>query len=111
MNREDLMRISRSLALFRPSFLALIMNLTEDDLVFMEQCIQRTLLVRVGIYMWIVEKDGNCTSAHVRAFIGIRKTYQLLRNAYCRMATHRRSLLSEQGVSLIDTMATACIVG
>ncbi|KAI7873689.1 hypothetical protein K492DRAFT_154627 [Lichtheimia hyalospora FSU 10163] len=44
MNREDLMRISRSLALFRPSFLALIMNLTEDDLVFMEQCIQRTLL-------------------------------------------------------------------
>lgn len=49
MNREDLMRISRSLALFRPSFLALIMNLTEDDLVFMEQCIQRTLLVRVGI--------------------------------------------------------------
>lgn len=48
MNREDLMRISRSLALFRPSFLALIMNLTEDDLVFMEQCIQRTLLVCVG---------------------------------------------------------------
>lgn len=45
MNREDLMRISRALALFRPSFLALIMNLTEEDLVFMEKCIQRTLLV------------------------------------------------------------------
>ncbi|KAJ8658627.1 hypothetical protein O0I10_005667 [Lichtheimia ornata] len=44
MNREDLMRISRALALFRPSFLALIMNLTEEDLVFMEKCIQRTLL-------------------------------------------------------------------
>ncbi|KAI9316846.1 hypothetical protein BX666DRAFT_1858376 [Dichotomocladium elegans] len=44
MNRDDLMRISRSLALFRPSFLALIMNLTEEDLVFMEKCIQRTLL-------------------------------------------------------------------
>lgn len=39
------MRISRALALFRPSFLALIMNLTEEDLVFMEKCIQRTLLV------------------------------------------------------------------
>lgn len=38
------MRISRALALFRPSFLALIMNLTEEDLVFMEKCIQRTLL-------------------------------------------------------------------
>ncbi|KAI9311945.1 hypothetical protein BX666DRAFT_1991151, partial [Dichotomocladium elegans] len=44
MNREYLMRISRALALFRPSFLALIMNLTEEDLVFMEKCIQRTLL-------------------------------------------------------------------
>lgn len=38
------MRISRALALFRPSFLALIMNLTEEDLVFMEKCMQRTLL-------------------------------------------------------------------
>ncbi|KAG2224083.1 hypothetical protein INT45_004964 [Circinella minor] len=44
MSREDLMRISRALALFRPSFLALIMNLNEEDLVFMEKCIQRTLL-------------------------------------------------------------------
>lgn len=44
MPREDLMRISRALALFRPSFIALIMNLTEEDLVFMEKCLQRTLL-------------------------------------------------------------------
>ncbi|KAF7723377.1 Transcriptional regulator of nonfermentable carbon utilization [Apophysomyces ossiformis] len=44
MGRDDLMRISRALALFRPSFLALIMNLTEEDLIFMEKCIQRTLL-------------------------------------------------------------------
>lgn len=44
MGREDLMRISRALALFRPSFIALIMNLTEEDLVFMEKCLQRTLL-------------------------------------------------------------------
>ncbi|KAI9468684.1 hypothetical protein BDB00DRAFT_863484 [Zychaea mexicana] len=44
MSREDLMRISRALAVFRPSFLALIMNLNEEDLVFMEKCIQRTLL-------------------------------------------------------------------
>ncbi|CDH54364.1 hypothetical pas domain protein [Lichtheimia corymbifera JMRC:FSU:9682] len=44
MSSDDLMRISRALALFRPSFLALIMNLTEEDLVFMEKCVQRTLL-------------------------------------------------------------------
>ena len=49
MGRDDLMRISRALALFRPSFLALIMNLTEEDLVFMEKCLQRTLLVIIVI--------------------------------------------------------------
>ncbi|CAO3616630.1 unnamed protein product [Mucor fragilis] len=44
MGSEDLMRISRALALFRPSVLASMMNLTEDDLVFTEKCLQRTLL-------------------------------------------------------------------
>ncbi|OBZ84745.1 Transcription activator of gluconeogenesis ERT1 [Choanephora cucurbitarum] len=44
MSREDLMRISRALALFRPSVLASMMNLTEDDLIFTEKCLQRTLL-------------------------------------------------------------------
>ncbi|KAG0181858.1 Transcriptional regulator of nonfermentable carbon utilization [Apophysomyces sp. BC1021] len=44
MSQEDLMRISRALALFRPSVLASMMNLTEDDLVFTEKCLQRTLL-------------------------------------------------------------------
>ncbi|CAO3596851.1 unnamed protein product [Absidia cylindrospora] len=44
MTREDLMRISRALALFRPSVLASMMNLTTDDLIFTEKCLQRTLL-------------------------------------------------------------------
>ncbi|KAI9365809.1 hypothetical protein BD770DRAFT_356699 [Pilaira anomala] len=44
MGREDLMRISKALALFRPSVLASMMNLTEDDLIFTEKCLQRTLL-------------------------------------------------------------------
>lgn len=42
------MRISRALALFRPSVLASMMNLTEDDLIFTEKCLQRTLLVKKG---------------------------------------------------------------
>jgi hypothetical protein len=46
MGREELMRISRALALFRPSVLASMMNLTEDDLIFTEKCLQRTLMVR-----------------------------------------------------------------
>ncbi|KAI8342282.1 hypothetical protein BC941DRAFT_465952 [Chlamydoabsidia padenii] len=44
MTQEDLMRISRALALFRPSVLASMMNLTTDDLIFTEKCLQRTLL-------------------------------------------------------------------
>lgn len=44
MSKEDLMRISRALALFRPSVLASMMNLTESDLIFTEKCLQRTLL-------------------------------------------------------------------
>lgn len=44
MEKPDIMRIARALAHFRPSFMALIMNLSEEDLVFMEKCFQRTLV-------------------------------------------------------------------
>ncbi|KAI9308308.1 hypothetical protein BJ944DRAFT_175026 [Cunninghamella echinulata] len=44
MSREDLMRISRALALFRPSVLASMLNLNEVDLIYTEKCLQRTLL-------------------------------------------------------------------
>jgi hypothetical protein len=45
MDKEHIERIVRALATFRPSFIALIMNLTEEDLIFMEKCFQRTILV------------------------------------------------------------------
>ncbi|KND01088.1 uncharacterized protein SPPG_09179 [Spizellomyces punctatus DAOM BR117] len=44
MEKNDIMRICRALAQFRPSFMAQIMNLSEEDLVFMEKCFQRTIL-------------------------------------------------------------------
>ena len=50
MGRDELMRISKALALFRPSVLASMMNLTEDDLIFTEKCLQRTLLVSIIFY-------------------------------------------------------------
>ena len=40
-----MMRVCRAMAMFRPSFIALIMNLTPEDLIFMEKCFQRTILV------------------------------------------------------------------
>ena len=47
MKNEDLIRICKSLAQFRPSFMALMMNLCKEDLIFMEKCFQRSLLVRL----------------------------------------------------------------
>ncbi|CAG8490903.1 4249_t:CDS:2, partial [Paraglomus occultum] len=44
MDKDHQERIVRAIATFRPSFIALIMNLTEEDLIFMEKCFQRTLL-------------------------------------------------------------------
>jgi hypothetical protein len=45
MEKKDIMRIMKALADFRPSFLALIMNLYEEDLIFMEKSFQRALIV------------------------------------------------------------------
>ncbi|KAJ3405049.1 Transcriptional regulator of nonfermentable carbon utilization, partial [Chytridiales sp. JEL 0842] len=44
MAKPEVMRICRALAHFRPSFMSVIMNLSEQDLVFMEKCFQRTLI-------------------------------------------------------------------
>lgn len=42
--REQQLRIARSMASYRPSFIACTNALQEDDLIFMERCFQRTLL-------------------------------------------------------------------
>ena len=43
--KHELLRISLAMAKYRPSFIALTKTLKEEDLVFMEKCFQRTLLV------------------------------------------------------------------
>lgn len=43
-NREHQMQIAQCMSTFRPSFIACTKTLLEDDLIFMEQCFQRTLL-------------------------------------------------------------------
>lgn len=44
MGRDELIRISRALVLFRPSYMSIVAGLTEEDLIYMEKCVQRTLL-------------------------------------------------------------------
>ncbi|ODV97021.1 hypothetical protein PACTADRAFT_48797 [Pachysolen tannophilus NRRL Y-2460] len=43
-NKAKLVSMARTMAEYRPSFIAATCNLQEDDLIFMEQCFQRTLL-------------------------------------------------------------------
>lgn len=50
MGQDELMRISRALAMFRPSFISTMVSLTEEDLIYMEKCVQRTLMVRFFLH-------------------------------------------------------------
>jgi hypothetical protein len=43
MQKKNILRICRALAQFRPSFMAILIHLSEEDLIFMEKCFQRTL--------------------------------------------------------------------
>lgn len=43
-NKKDIIEICQSMAEFRPIFIACSVTLTEEDMIFMEQCYQRTLL-------------------------------------------------------------------
>jgi PAS domain S-box-containing protein len=42
--KNDILRIVRALAIFRPSLIAMQMPLTEEDEVFVEKCFQRSLM-------------------------------------------------------------------
>ena len=53
--KNDILRIVRALAIFRPSLIALQMPLSEEDEVFVEKCFQRSLIVRL---MSSVERWG-----------------------------------------------------
>lgn len=43
-DKNDILRVVRALAIFRPSLIALQMPLTEEDEIFVEKCFQRSLL-------------------------------------------------------------------
>jgi hypothetical protein len=43
--KNDILRVVRALAIFRPSLIALQMPLSEEDEIFVEKCFQRSLLV------------------------------------------------------------------
>jgi hypothetical protein len=50
--KNDILRIVRALAIFRPSLIALQMPLSLEDEIFVEKCFQRSLLVRHWIHTY-----------------------------------------------------------
>ncbi|SMN22570.1 similar to Saccharomyces cerevisiae YBR239C ERT1 Transcriptional regulator of nonfermentable carbon utilization [Maudiozyma saulgeensis] len=56
-NQDDVVEMCRSLAEFRPIFIACSVTLTEEDMIFMEQVYQRTLLE----YAKFIELSGTPT--------------------------------------------------
>lgn len=48
LEKAQVLRIVRALAIFRPSLIALQMPLSEEDEIFVERSIQRTILVRAS---------------------------------------------------------------
>lgn len=63
-NLQALVEICQSLAEFRPIFIACSVTLTEEDMIFMEQCYQRTLLeyvkfiVQIGTPTCVWRRNG-----------------------------------------------------
>lgn len=63
-NRRDLIEMCGCLAEFRPIFIACTASLTEQDMIFMEQCYQRTLLeyakfiVQIGTPTCVWRRNG-----------------------------------------------------
>jgi hypothetical protein len=47
LEKNDMLRVVRALAIFRPSLIAMQMPLTEEDEIFVERCFQRSLIVRL----------------------------------------------------------------
>ena len=43
--KNDILRIVRALAIFRPSIIALQMPFSEEDEIFVEKCVQRSVIV------------------------------------------------------------------
>lgn len=50
LEKAQVLRIVRALAIFRPSLIALQMPLTEEDEIFVERSIQRTIMVRKFVF-------------------------------------------------------------
>jgi hypothetical protein len=84
--KNDILRIVRALAIFRPSLIALQMPLTEEDEIFVEKCVQRSVIVSGN------ECSGRAFVDHHAILSGIEQAHILQWHSHCRMAEDRRDM-------------------
>lgn len=98
-DKNDILRIVRALAIFRPSLIALQMPMSEEDEVFIEKCFQRSLIVGA------IAPHFRCMSLielWLGAISGTRQTRVLQWYAYAGLASDRRDMSCRPGVLHAD---------
>lgn len=95
-NKEMLVKMAQTMATYRPSFIACTNSLKEHDLIFMEQCFQRTLLT----YDSIIKVSGTPTIVWRRtgeiAYVG---------NEFCILTGYSRDeLLSTKKTLIVELL-------
>lgn len=95
-NKEMLVKMAQTMATYRPSFIACTNSLKEHDLIFMEQCFQRTLLT----YDSIIRVSGTPTIVWRRtgeiAYVG---------NEFCILTGYsRQELLSTKKTLIVELL-------
>ena len=97
-DKNDMLRVVRALAIFRPSLIALQTPLAEEDEIFVERCFQRSLVVRINHQMIIQSTKWRISSS------GIGKTDIIQWHTYRGVETDRRNLPCWTWILSIDRM-------
>ena len=99
--RSDLVRIAAAMSRYRPSFIALTKTLKEEDLLFMEKCLQRTMLE----YEKFIQSSGTPT-------VVWRRTGQitLVGKEFCLLTQWTREQLLGKRTFIVELMDDASVV-
>lgn len=99
--REMLVKMAESMAAYRPSFIACTNSLKEGDLIFMEQCFQRTLLTYDGL----IKVSGTPTIVWRRtgeiAYVG---------SEFCVLTGWKKEELLEQRKFIVELLDDESVV-
>lgn len=100
--REQMIQMAQCMSRYRPSFIACTNSLDRDDLVFMEQCFQRTLLE----YEKYIGASGTPTAVWRRTgqIAAVGKEFCILTGWSRKQLLHRDGPQDGQGMFIVEVM-------